>query len=165
MPGKSAKLRTKAEFKHAVPITVSRPRFKLSTAFAHIDPARLSKKAQVEVDVGMFEGDGCGRTVSAVVKNGKVVQLKVAPCAEVIPVRSDPALKSLMVAARRQLGITGTPPRFRPMSFVAFQQSAGDITIKTITCVQFCIWGHCIVCCSLPQGGFFCGSRIIIHTP
>ena len=44
-------------------------------------------------------------------------------------------------------------------------QSAGDITIKTITCVQFCIWGHCIVCCSLPQGGFFCGSRIIIHTP
>jgi hypothetical protein len=160
-----ARTHAKAEFKHTVPIKVSRPRFKLSTAFANIDAEKISSKANVEIDVGTFEGDGCGRVVSAVVKKGEVVRLKVSPCAEVTPIPVDPSLKGLVAAARKKLGEKGTPPKFRSMNFAAFQQSADDITVKTITCVQICIYGHCIVCCSLPEGGFFCGSRVIIHTP
>jgi len=163
---KSTKSRSKAEFKFPVLVKVSKPRFKVSTAFRHIDPRRLANKAQVEVEVGSFEGDGCGSTVSAVVRKGNVVRLKVTPCAETRGVRGDPSLKSLLMAARRRLGGPATPPKFKPMSFARFQDTGdGDITIKTITCIQICIYGHCIVCCSLPGGGFFCGSRIIIHTP
>jgi hypothetical protein len=162
MPRKSAKLRNSAELKHTVPVSVSRPRFKVSSSIAEIDPVKLSRKANVEIEVGTFAGNGCGSTVSAVVRKGKVVQLKVSPCAEDSPLRVDPALKSLVIAARKKLGLRGTPPKFRAMSFAAFQSNVADITVTTITCTQICIWGHCIVCCTLPQGGFYCGDRIII---
>jgi hypothetical protein len=160
-----ARALTKAEFKYTVPVKVSRPRFKLSTAFANIDVEKISSKASVEIEVGVFEGDGCGRVVSAVVKKGKVVSLKVSPCAEVIPIPVDAALKGLVAATRKKLGEKGKPPKFRPMNFAAFQQSAGDITVTTITCVQICIWGHCFVCCTTPFGDILCGGGIIIHTP
>ena len=66
-----------------MPIKASRLRFKLSTAFANIDAEKISSKASVEVEVGTFEGDGCGRVVSAVVKKGEVTRLEVSPCATV----------------------------------------------------------------------------------
>jgi hypothetical protein len=165
VPRSFAKSRTKADFKFPVPVKVSKARFKVSAAFRHIDPRRLANKAQVEVEVGTFEGEGCGSTVSAVVRKGTVVRLKVTPCAETRGIRGEPSLKALLSAARRRLGGTATRPKFKPMPFARFQDQGGDITIKTITCVQICIYGHCIVCCTLPGGGFFCGSRIIIHTP
>jgi hypothetical protein len=164
MPRKSANVRNSAVLKHIVPVSVSRPRFKLSSAIAEIDPVKLSRKAHIEIEVGTFEGDGCGNTVSAVVRKGRVVQLKVSPCAQDSPVRVDPALKALVIAARKKLGLTGTAPRFRPLPFAAFQRNVADITVTTITCTQICIWGHCIVCCTLPQGGFYCGDKLIIHT-
>jgi hypothetical protein len=76
-----ARTLTKAEFKHTVPIKVSRPRFKLSTAFANIDAEKISSKANVEVDVGTFEGDGSGRVVSAIVKKARssVSRFRLAP--------------------------------------------------------------------------------------
>jgi hypothetical protein len=77
----------------------------------------------------------------------------------------DAALKGLVAATRKKLGEKGKPPKFRPMNFAAFQQSAGDITVTTITCVQICIWGHCFVCCTTPFGDILCGGGIIIHTP
>ena len=155
---------TKAEFKYTVPIKVSRPRFKLSTAFANVDAEKISSKANIEIEVGAFEGDGCGRSVSAVVKKGKVVRLKVSPCAEVIPIPVDASLKGLVAAARKKIG-HGKPAKFRSMDFATFQQSAGDITVTTITCVQICIWGHCFVCCTTPFGDILCGGGLIIHTP
>lgn len=163
MPRKSAKLRNSAELKHTVPVTVSRPRFKVSSAIAEIDAAKLSRKARVELEVGTFAGDGCGSAVSAVIQKGKVVRLKVTPCAADSPLRVDPALKSLVIAARKKLGLRGTAPKFHPMPFAAFQRNVADITVTTITCTQFCIFGRCFVCCSLPDGGYYCGDRLIIH--
>jgi hypothetical protein len=160
-----ARTQAKAEFKHMVPIKVSRPRFKLSTAFANVDVERISSKANVEIEVGTFEGDGCGRAVTAVVKKGNVVRLKVLPCAEVTPIPVDAALKGLLAAARKKLGEKGKPPKFRSMNFAAFQRNADDITVTTITCVQICIWGHCFVCCTTPFGDILCGGGITIHTP
>jgi hypothetical protein len=167
MPRSSRKPRSKAEFQFNLPVKVSRARFRLHSAFRHIDPRRLANKAQVEIEVGTFEGDGgCGRTVAAIVRNGTVIRLKVTPCAETRAVKTDSSLRSLMAAARRQLGGTTRPPKFKPMSFARFQDTGGDITIKTITCIQICIFGHCIVCCTTPDGSqIFCGSRVIIHTP
>jgi hypothetical protein len=86
----------------------------LSSAIAEIDPVKLSRKAHVEIDVATFVGEGCGSTVSAVVRKGKVVQLKVTPYAEVSPVPVDPALKSLVVAARKKLGLAGTAAQVSP---------------------------------------------------
>ena len=162
---RTKKPRMTAVFKHSVPVEVRRPRFKLSTAIAEIDPARLSRKARVEIEVGRFGGDGCGQVVTAIVKKGTVAQLRVEPCKEVQAMRNDPALRSLVTAARRQIGVGATPGKWRPIPFAAFQSSAAALIIQTITCIQICIYGHCIVCCTLPQGGFFCGRRIIIHTP
>lgn len=164
MPRPSSARPSKVQFNTAVPVTATRPRFVLSTAFVDIDAARISARANVEVEVGKFEGEGCGRTVTAVVQKGKVKQLKVSPCADTIPMANDPKLKALMRLALRRLG-EPTPTKFKQIAFAAFQQQAGPITVKTITCVQICIFGHCFVCCTLPQGGFFCGSRIVIHTP
>jgi hypothetical protein len=160
-----ARTYAKAEFKYTVPIKVSRPRFKLSTAFANVDVEKISSKANVEIEVGTYAGDGCGRSVSAVVKKGKVVRLEVSPCGEVTPIPVDASLKGLVAAARKKLGEKGKPRKFRPMTFEAFHQSAGDITVETITCVQICVWGHCIVCCTTPFGTILCGGGIIIHTP
>jgi hypothetical protein len=160
-----ARTPAKAEIKYAVPIKVSRPRFKLSTAFANVDIEKICSKASVEIDVGSYEGDGCGRTVSAVVKKGKVMRLKVSPCAETVPIPVDASLKGLVAIARKKLGEKGKPSKFRSMNFAAFQQNATDITVTTITCVQICIWGHCFVCCTTPFGDILCGGGIIIHTP
>ena len=158
-----ARAHSSTEFKYMMPIKASRLRFKLSVAFANIDAAKISSKASVEVEVGTFEGDGCGRVVTAVVKKGEVIRLKVSPCAAVAPVTVDPSLKNLMIAARKKLGEKGTSSKFRPMNFAAFQQGAHDFTVKTITCIQICIWGHCIVCCTTPYGDFICGTSITIH--
>lgn len=164
MPRKSAKLRNSAEFKHAVPVVVRRPRFKVSTAIAEIDPVKLSRKAHIEIEVGTYEGDGgCGNTVSAVVKKGRVVQLKVSPCAADSPLRVDRALRSLVIAGRKKLGLRGTPPKFRALPFAAFQRNVADITVTTITCTQYCFWGHCFVCCTQPDGNVVCGDRLILH--
>jgi hypothetical protein len=122
-------------------------------------------RTHAKAEVGTFDGDGCGRAVSAVVKKGKVMRLKVSPCAEVIPIPVDASLKGLLAATRKKLGEKGKAPKFRPMNFAAFQQSADDITVTTITCVQICIWGHCFVCCTTPFGDIVCGGGITIHTP
>ena len=162
-----ARTHSAAEFKHTVPIEANRLRFKLSAAFANIDAEKISRKASVEVEVGTFEGGGCGQVVTAVVKKGEVVRLKVSPCDAVAPVTVDPSLKNLISAARKKLGENGTSRKFRPMSFAAFQQGAHAFTVKSITCVQICIWGHCIVCCTLPPGSplgdVICGTSITIH--
>jgi hypothetical protein len=133
--------------------------------FANIDVEKISSKADVEIEVGTFAGDGCGRVVSAVVKKGKVVRLEVSPCAEVTPIPVDASLKGLVAAARKKLGEKGKPRKFRSMTFAAFHQSADDITVTTITCVQICVWGHCFVCCTTPFGDILCGGGITIHTP
>jgi hypothetical protein len=99
------------------------------------------------------------------VQKGKVVRLKVSPCAEVIPIPVDASLKGLVAAAHKKLGQESKPTKFRPMNFATFHQSADDITVTTITCVQICIWGHCFVCCTTPFGYILCGGGLIIHTP
>ena len=102
--------------------------------------------------------------MSAVVRKGTVVRLKVTLCAETRTVGVDSSLKSLFLAARRRLGGTGKPAKFKPMSFARPQDTDGGITIKTITCFQICIFGHCIVCCTTPDGSdLFCGSRVIVQ--
>jgi hypothetical protein len=145
-------------------VRVSKSRFKLSSSFKSIDPRRLANKAHVEIEVGTFEGKGCGNTLSAVVRKGMVVRLTMTPCAETQAVRGDPSLTSLFLAARRRLGGTGRPPKFKPMSFARFQDTDGGITVKSITCIQICIFGHCIVCCTTPDGSqVFCGSRVVVQ--
>ena len=166
MPRSSAKSRTRTEFKFSVPVKVCKTRFKLSSSFKNIDPRRLANKKQVEIEVGTFESDGCGNTVTAVVRKGTVVRLTVAPCAETRAVRGDSSLKSLFLEARRRLGGTGRPPKFKPMSFAQLQDTDGGITIKTITCFQICIFGHCFVCCTTPDGSqLMCGARVVVKTP
>lgn len=143
-----ARTHAKAEF--TVPIKASRPRFELSTAFANVDVEKISSKANVEIEVGTFDGDGCVRAESAVAKKGSscVSRFRLArsdsnSCGRVVET-------SLSLAAtRNKLGEKGKAPKFRPMNFAAFQQSADDITVTTITCVQICIWG--IASCAVPR--------------
>src|SRR5215472_13694156 len=113
VPRSSAKSRSKAEFKFPVPVKLSKARFKLSPAFKHIDPRRLANKPRLEIEVGSFVGRGCGSTVTAVVRRGTVVGLKVSPCAESQGMRRDPFLRSLVMAARAKLGGTTRPPKFK----------------------------------------------------
>ena len=165
MPRSRAKSRSTAEFRFPVPVKVTRARFKLSPAFRHIDPRRVASRAKVEIEIGSFEGQGCGSTVTAIVKKGMVVRLDVTPCAETRSVPRDRSLKTLLAAARQRLGGSTRPRKFKAVPFAKLQEEGdGGITISGITCIQICIYGHCIVCCSLVAGGFWCGKRVIIES-
>ena len=53
--------RSNAKFDFPVPVSVSVPRFVLSTTFPHIDPERVARQAKVDIEVGKFESGGCGQ--------------------------------------------------------------------------------------------------------
>ena len=157
--------RSKAQFTFGVPVTASLPPFALSTALAHIDPSRVARLAKVAIEVGTFGGTGgCGQTVTAEVRKGVVRALRTTPCTSMRKMPSDPSIAKLAAAARRQLGLRAKPPVFKPMPFAAFQQHANEITVTTITCTQYCIWGWCFVCCTQPSGDVICGRELILHT-
>jgi hypothetical protein len=83
----------------------------------------------------------------------------------VIPIPVDALLKRLLAATRNKLGEKGKAPKFRPMNFAAFQQSADAITVDDHNPRSNLHLGHCFVCCTTPFGDIVCGGGIPVHTP
>jgi hypothetical protein len=162
MARSSKRPRPAATFKHTTRIEVRRAEFKPLASVRHLDAARLSRAARAEIELGHFKTDCCGQLVKAIVKKGMVTELVVEPCSDEKAKAPSPELARVVEIARRR--VAPPDPVKLPIPVADFLSDAVALTIRTITCVQICIWGFCFVCCTthIPGVPIWCGDKVII---
>jgi hypothetical protein len=151
-------------FKHTARIEVRRAEFELLASVRHLDVTKLARVAKAEIELGYFKTDCCGQLVRAIIKKGMVTALVVEPCLDDKERPPSSELARVVEIARRHVA-----PRDAvslPIPVADFLSDAAALTIKTITCVQICIWGFCFVCCTthIPGSPIFCGKEIVIKS-
>jgi hypothetical protein len=157
-----ARTHAKAEF--TVPIKASRPRFELSTAFANVDVEKISSKANVEIEVGTFDGESCGRAESAVAKKGSscVSRFRLA--------RSDSdscgrVVETSLSRHPKQAWRKGQSTQISPYELCGLSTKRGRYYGDDHNLRSNLHLGHCFVCCTTPFGDIVCGGGITVHTP
>jgi len=159
---KATKSKTSSvSFKHAARVNVELLPFHPLPSLKYLDAEALGRAAKTKIEVGSFQTDCCTRHVRAVVEAGKVTGLEVDACPDSKP--PSPDLVPVLRAALKKLR-PKTPGKWKPIPVAAFLAQP-ELTITPITCVQICIWGHCIVCCTTvdPDNPVFCGDRVIVQ--
>jgi hypothetical protein len=149
-------------FKHPARVNVELVPFHPVPSLKYLDAEALASAAKTKIEVGSFQGDCCARHVRAVIEGGKVIGLEVDPCPDSRPAAPD--LVPVLRAALKKLRLEA-PRKWKPMPVAAFLAQPQEISVGTITCIQICVWGHCIVCCTtqIPGLPFWCGARVIIQ--
>jgi hypothetical protein len=148
-------------FKHLAQVDAELVPFHPLPSLKYLDASALGRAAKAKIEVGTFQGGCCARHVQAVIEGGKVVGLEVDRCPDSKP--APPDLVPVLRAALKKLR-PKPPGKWKPMPVAEFLAQLQQI-ISTITCIQICIWGHCIVCCTTvdPDYPIFCGSRVIVE--
>ena len=151
--------------KHTAQIEVRRAEFEPLASVRHLDAAKLARTARAEIELGHFHTSCCGKLVRAVIRKGMVTSLTVEPCSEEKAGPPDPELARVVETACRRVAPPGDAVKF-PMPVADFLDDVAALTIKTITCVQICIWGFCFVCCTthIPGTPVWCGKEIVIKS-
>jgi hypothetical protein len=152
-------------FRHTVRVEVRRAEFEPLASVAHLDVVKLARATRAEVELGYFKTGCCRPFVRAIIQKGMVTDLVVEPCPDEKRVPPSPELVRLVNIARQRVTPRGSKPFGGPVPVADFMADAAAITIKTIVCVEVCIFASCFVCCTTPGGDVFCGARVIIHTP
>jgi hypothetical protein len=149
-------------FKQPVQVSVELLPFHPLPSLKYLDGEALSRAAKAKIEVGSFQTDCCARHVRAVIEGGKVIGLEVDPCPDSKP--APPDLVPVLRAALKKLR-PKAPGKWKPIPVAAFLAQPQEISVGTITCIQICVWGHCIVCCTtqIPDIPFWCGARVIIQ--
>lgn len=157
------KVRPPVRFDQRCRVEVRPAEFVPFESVAHLDAARLQKAARARIEVGYFETDCCRQVVHATVRRGVVTELALAPCRGKTREPGSKDLARLLKAAQRRVAPRPGRP-FRPMPVARFLGQAAAITVKTIVCVQICIFGFCFVCCTTHIQGspVVCGKDIVI---
>ena len=152
---------TSFTFKHSAQVNVELVPFHPLPSLQYLDVAALGRAAKATIEVGTFDGGCCARHVHAVIEGGKVIGLEVDRCPD--SQSPPPDLVPVLRAALKKLR-PKAPGKWKPMPVAAFLAQPDQI-VTTITCIQICIWGHCIVCCTTvdPDYPVFCGSRVIVQ--
>lgn len=133
------------EFSISTRIRVLRPQFKPLATLRSLDVRRLSKGAH-RIEVGFLHGGCCPKLVEAVIRNGKVTSLEVAPCEGSERVESKD-IKKLVRKVRSRLK---APRRWTviPVEKLATTLSArGPIWGTGAGCFYICAYSYCIFCC------------------
>ena len=160
----SAKRSTsRATFTHAVRVEVRRLPFHLLESVRQLDVDKMARSASARFEVGYFETGDCRQLVRAVVRRGMVTGLEADPCPGDATEPAPRELARVMTEARRRLGPGGPPVRF-PMPVARFVSQAAGLTIKTMVCVQICLFRRCWVCCKVGDQEPICGKSISIDT-
>jgi hypothetical protein len=148
-------------FKHPAQVNVELLPFHPLPSLKYLDAEALGRAAKAKIEVGAFQTGCCARHVQAVIEGGKVIGLELDPCPNSKP--APPDLVPVLRAAFKKLR-PKPPGKWKPMPVAAFLAQPQQI-ISTITCIQICIWGCCIVCCTTvsPDIPFWCGDRVIIQ--
>jgi hypothetical protein len=151
-----------AKFKFEFEVEARKLPFQPSSMLTYLDLAALAKMPSAKVDLGSFKTNCCDRHVYAVIENGKVVRLDSDPCSESNNVT--PELGAVLELAFKKMKMD-LPGKWKPLPVAKFFAAPQEISVGTITCIQICVWGHCIVCCTtqIPDTPFWCGDRVIIQ--
>lgn len=154
------KNRPLASFRFPVDVEVYRPEFEPLGSLAHLDVEKLSRAAHAEIELGYVKTGCCPLLVRAVVRKGKVTEIRAASSAEGKPESASPGLERVLEEARRRMGGgKGRPPRL-PVPVAVFMQNLGDISTETITCISICFFEHCLICCKVESTGqWMCSTR------
>lgn len=154
--------------KQQVTAEVRAAAFELLATVEHLDLAELGRAKHAEIEVGYFTGSCCRRFVRATVEKGMVTALAVEPCSDG-EMEGPPSaeLQRLFKAAATKLNLGGRRKTPFPMPVADFMGQAAALTIRSIWCIEICIWGFCFVCCTtyIPDLPIFCGRTVIIHSP
>jgi hypothetical protein len=161
--------RPRTTFEHRIQVEAQPTEFFVLASVPYQDVGKLAKAAHAEIELGYFKtssSNDCRRFVRAKIREGMVTDLLVEPCCS--DEETEPAseeLVRLLDSARRRFTPSDSREARFPIPLAEFISDAAALTIRTITCVEICIFGSCFVCCSDPSGTtWFCGDRVIVHT-
>lgn len=148
--------------KHTVDVEVRAVPFTPFEALRSLDLERLRRAPRAVVELGRFESDCCGRTAQAIIRRGRVTEIKVDGCAGSRAVKAAPEVAQLLALARKKLKARHAPDKL-PVPVGAFFRIFGDIITIDIpmswTCMVICITvlgqRMCTTCCTTrgPGGG------------
>jgi hypothetical protein len=161
--------RSSVSFSFPAKVTARRAEVELAPSLAHLDVDSLARAARAEFDVGYVQTGDCAccrRRVTAVVRRGMVTDLRVEGCSDGEGVKPTPDLVRAMRLAQQRVAKRGPRDPKLPVPVATFVAQAAPLTIKTLVCIQICVFGHCFTCCTrtdIPNGPTFCG-RVTIDT-
>jgi hypothetical protein len=157
---KASKAKLVAKFKHPMTVEIIVPSFVPLAAASTLDVQKLSKGSHT-IEVGFLEGGCCPKMVRAVIRNGMVTRLDVAPCEDseqLLPKEMSRDIAAI-VAKAKKLAVKN------PWKPVPVREFVGNIARLNDSyppragtgagCFYICVWHYCIFCCywNFP---FFC---------
>ena len=139
------------KLRYSANITIRIPEIQLLPSLRYLDVEALSRASKARIDVGYFQAPCCKRAVSAVIENGKVVRLEVAPCSDPAAVSADAAafVAAALKRARRGAG------KWKPVPVKQFLAEVPQQVAET-NCIEFTIFGHTFFCCRTGNGPISC---------
>lgn len=141
------------KLRHAFEVTVSAPEFQLLPSLQYLDVTALSRASKAKIDVGFFKAPCCERHVYAVIEQGIVVGLDMAPCSDSTAPPSEAV--AFLEAALKRAGRAGAQ-KWKPIPVGDFLDNAAERVKSQTTCVQFTIFGITIFCCRTDKGPISC---------
>jgi len=133
-----------------------------------LDLERLARARHAVVELGQFDADCCKRMARAVIKKGRVTEIKVDACTDK-PGKVSPEFARLFARAQSKLKSSKAPAPRLPMPVARFfrQSALGDVTIDVdvhdgMTCCKVCttMFGTliCSFCCGTTPDDVLCMS-------
>lgn len=158
--------RTIGNITRKIPVEIVEPSFEVFKSVADLDVAKLERARSATVELGLLKSGCCQQVVRAVVTRGMVTGIELEPCRKDEAGGKPPAdLVEAVKAAAKIARKVRRPGTWRPVPVARLAQSASAL-IESITCYRFCIWGHCITCCTTVSNQIVCTlGDVIIHGP
>lgn len=152
-------------FEYTTQIDARRAEFVLLASVDYLDLDKLAGAAHAEIELGYFKTcSSCRHSVRAIVKEGMVTDLLMEPCSTEETEPASPEFVCLLSIARDHVA----PPEgelFRPPMPVAdFMPNAARMSIRTMVCIEVCVFNVCRYCCSVAGGDWICGKSVLIDT-
>ena len=132
-----------------------------------LDVEKLAKARHAVVEFGQFESASCKQTLRAVIKNGRVTEVKLDACGDA-KVKLTAGFARLLARAHAKQKRSRTPAPRLPLPVASFflrRGAFGDVTINDdiingMICYRVCIdfFGTliCSTCCGTSTGDVIC---------
>lgn len=147
---------------HPVSVKVTNLPIKYFASLRNLDLEKVAKASAANVELGLLR-TGCGeQIVHAVLRKGRVTEVRVAPCKKKKESRPlSPEMQKIFAAAQKRIPKPKRSAGGRlPMPVKRFFSQAALLRINAvIVCYQFCSMNRCIDCCyNLQTHIWFCGT-------
>lgn len=149
-------------FEHPVTVEVRVPDVHVHAAVAHLDVDRIARLPHAEIELGHVDSGCCRRDVVAVVRDGKVTEVRARPCEGAEAAPADPELRKVLDRVRKEA--RRGPGDLLPLPVADALLEVAQLVVTSITCYRICLFGYCIDCCHTPSGDWICGTLTIDTT-